>query len=172
MYKALTTLAVLAALVTGCATMPTPESVQVAAYASGQIAAFAASTSKKFTPEVKAATIVVLTELNLAVPTNGQSVAQAWTPVIIKTVDSLVAQGKLTPAFKPVVIAFGTTLALAVDAELSRHPDWKTAENYVTAVCGGFTSGARDYFTAFTATNTFDPDKVAAAQALVKSQGL
>lgn len=173
MHKALVTLAVITALATGCTTTPTPESVQMAAYASGQIAAFAASTSKQFTPEVKAATVVVLTELNSAVPTNGQSVTEAWVPVIAKTADMLVAQGKLNPVYKPVVIAFGTTLALAVDAELSQHPEWKSAENYVVAVCGGFTAGARDFLAATVmAAKAFDPDKVDAVKAILKSNGL
>jgi len=172
MKKTLATLTLLAIL-TGCTTTPTPESVQKAAYASGQLAAFVASTSKQFTPEVRAATIVVLTELNSAVPTNGQTVTQAWMPVINTTVDQLVAKGKLNPAFKPAVLAVGAAMTLAVDAELSQHPEWKTTEDYIVAVCGGFTLGAKSFLEATGASvMAADPEKTDAMKAIFKSKGL
>lgn len=172
MKRALATLALLTVL-TGCTTTPTPQSVQMASYATGQLTAFAASTSKQFTPEVRAATIVVLTELNACVPTNGQTVTQAWVPIIAATVDALVAKGKLNVAFKPAVIAAGAAMAMAVDAELSQHPEWKNTEDYITAVCGGFTAGARSFLEATTLTAmAFDPIKVESAKAICKYKGL
>jgi len=173
MFKSITLTALMCAVLTGCTTTPTPESVQKAAYASGQLAAFVATTSKQFTPEVRAATIVVLTELNSAVPTNGQTVTQAWMPVINTTVDQLVAKGKLNPAFKPAVLAVGAAMTLAVDAELSQHPEWKTTEDYIVAVCGGFTLGAKQFLEATTVTTmAIDPNKTEAMKAIFKSKGL
>jgi outer membrane murein-binding lipoprotein Lpp len=160
-------------ILAGCATKPTPESVQMASYSAGQLAAFVATTTKQFTPEVRAATIVVLTGLNSAVPTNGQTITQAWMPVINTTVDKLVAQGKLNPAFKPAVIAVGAAMTLAVDAELSQHPEWKSTENYIVAVCGGFTLGAKSFLEATSASvMSADPEKTEAMKAIFKSRGL
>jgi len=90
MRKSLVALAVTAALLTGCTSTPTPESAQSRAYAAGQLAAYVASTSPKFTPEIKAATIVVLEQINKTAPVPGQTLSQTWTPVINEETDALV----------------------------------------------------------------------------------
>lgn len=173
MNKLLMSLAVATALLTGCTSTPTPESTQAQAYTAGQLAAYVASTSPKFTPQVKDATIVVLTKLSKVAPAEGQTLTQAWAPVIAETADELVAQGKLKPADRNAVIAVGGGMTLAADAFLAKNPKLKESVELTAVAVQAFSLGALTFICPEgTCSPTTDPAELESMKATFKSQGL
>ena len=89
--------AVMAVFITGCDKNLTPERMTTISTVIGRTAGYACELSKTKT-EVKETIMKVLDIASIVVPTNGQTYAEAWSPVIDKELAKLVEAGKIDAA--------------------------------------------------------------------------
>ena len=141
----LVALAATIACFTGCKHIPEKETVGQKAYTAGLAAGYAAALIPKISAQDKTNIVVIVTVAEKFVPQDGQSIPEAWTPVVEEAVATLVKQGKVTEE-QSVLILSGAKLAITgVDYLFKKHPEWKEETEVVTTVihqaCAGFRAG-------------------------------
>lgn len=132
--------AVIAFCMTGCKKDVTPESINAVATVIGRTAGYACELSKT-KAEVKESIIKVLDIASAAVPTNGQTFVEAWTPIIDTELAKLVKESKLDEAGAKVAkIALGIACE-GIDYVFIKYPKAKEGKDLVGAAVKGFVTG-------------------------------
>lgn len=150
-------LAAAVAVFAGC--KPTAEQVKQTATAIGYAAGLVANETK-IKDDARNAIISVLTEVRECVPAEGQSFADAWTPVIKEKVAALVKAGKIDAATGEIVTTIAIMAAKAVDYMFDvRYPEAKKVEELVAAGVAGVVDG---FLTVFKPANECEDCKRAA----------
>ena len=117
--------------ITGCT--PTADQINKTATAIGYAAGLVADNAG-IKEDARNALITVLNEVRSCVPAEGQSFADAWTPVIKAKVAELVAAGKIDEATGAIVTSVAIMAAQAVDYMFDvRFPKAKEYEELVRA---------------------------------------
>ena len=132
--------AFIALFMTGCDKDLTPAKINAVATTIGRTAGYACELAKTKT-EVKEGIAKVLDIVAEVVPTNGQTFAEAWTPVIDKELKELVDAGKIDAAGAQVAkIALGVACD-GIDYVFTKYPKAKETKELVSAAVTGFISG-------------------------------
>ena len=132
--------------IAGCDKTPTVEKITTISIIIGRTAGYACELSKTKT-EVKEAIAKVLDIASTAVPTNGQSFAEAWTPVIDGELKKLVDAGKIDAAGAQVVkVALGVACD-GIDYVFIKYPKAKEGKELVSAAVTGFVAGYKSVVT-------------------------
>ena len=127
------------AVLTGCT--PTADQINKTATAIGYAAGLVADNAG-IKEDARNAIVTVLNEVRVCVPAEGQSFADAWTPVIKAKVAELVAAGKIDAATGTVVTSVAIMAAQAVDYMFDiRFPKAKQYEELVRAGASGAIDG-------------------------------
>lgn len=135
----------------GCT--PTAEQINKTATAIGYAAGLVANETK-IKDDARNAIVDVLNEVRQCVPSEGQSFADAWTPVIKEKVAALVKAGKIDAATGELVSTVAIMAAKAVDYLFDiRYPEAKKVEELVAAGVSGAVDG---FLTAFKPVNNDD----------------
>ena len=138
--------AVMAVFITGCDKNLTPERMTTISTVIGRTAGYTCELSKTKT-EVKETIMKVLDISSEVVPTNGQTFAEAWTPVIDAEINKLVAEGKLDAAGAQVAkLALGVACD-GIDYVFVKYPKAKEGKELVSAAVTGFISGYKSVVT-------------------------
>lgn len=132
--------AVAAILMVGCDKTPSVEKINAIATTIGRTAGYACELSKTKT-SVKEGIAKVFDVVATVVPTNGQTFAEAWTPVIEVEVNKLVEEGKLDAAGAAVAkMALGVACD-GIDYVFVKYPKAKDAKELMSAATAGFIAG-------------------------------
>ena len=124
----------------------TPEKITTISTVIGRTAGYACELSKTKT-EVKEVITKVLDIASTAVPTNGQTFVEAWTPVIDAELNKLVEAGKIDAAGAQVAkIALGVACE-GIDYVFIKYPKAKEGKELVSAAVTGFVSGYKSVVT-------------------------
>lgn len=130
----------------GCDKTPSVERMTTISTVIGRTAGYACELSKTKT-EVKEAIAKVLDIASTAVPTNGQTFAQAWSPVIDKELAKLVEAGKIDAAGAQVAkVALGVACD-GIDYVFIKYPKAKEGKDLVSAAVTGFVAGYKSVVT-------------------------
>ena len=130
------------AVFTGCT--PTAEQINKTAMAIGYAAGLVANQTK-IKDDARNAVVAILNDVRGCVPDEGQSFADAWTPVIKAKVEELVKAGKIDSATGEIVTSIAIMAAKCVDYIFDVR--FKKAKQYSELVVAG-ASGALDGFLA------------------------
>ena len=128
------------AVLTGCDKLPTPEKMTTISTAIGKTAGYACELSKTKT-EVKEAIANVLDIVSKVVPGEGQTFAEAWTPVIAEELQKLVDAGKLDEAGAKVAKLALSVACDGIDYVFVKYPKAKEVKELVSAAVVGFVNG-------------------------------
>ena len=151
--KITSSLALGLAIVVGCATIPTPTSINATATAIGYAAGLVVDQTK-IKDSDRNTLVIVLNEVRSCVPSEGQSFVDAWTPVIQAKVAELIEAGKLTKESGAMVTSLAILSAQAVDYMFDiRFPQAKQYEELVRAGVSGAIDG---FLAAFKPANDCD----------------
>ena len=128
------------AVLVGCKSIPSANTVKTVSTAIGYAAGYACELSKM--DDVAKKTIIsVVEKVETIVPTEGQTLEAAWTPIAITEVGKLVVEGKLTDTQATFVrLSFGTVIS-GIDYMFEKHPKWKEHQELVSAGLDGFCTG-------------------------------
>ena len=130
---------------TGCKTIPEKETVAQKAYTAGLAAGYAASLVPQISAQDKTNVVVIVTLVEKFTPQDGQTVTEAWTPVINDAITTLVAQGKLDEGQAALVRTAANLATSGIDYLFVKHPEWKEEKDIVAVVihqaCAGFKAG-------------------------------
>ena len=130
----------------GCDKTPSVEKITTISTVIGRTAGYACELSKTKT-EVKEAIAKVLGIASTAVPTNGQTFAEAWSPVIDKELAKLVEAGKIDAAGAQVAkVALGVACD-GIDYVFIKYPKAKEGKDLVSAAVTGFVAGYKSVVT-------------------------
>ena len=135
------------AFMVGCdKDLPSPEKINAVATTIGRTAGYACELAKTKTA-VKEGIIQVLDVASKVVPTEGQTFAEAWTPVIAEELQKLVAAGKLDEVGAKVAkIALGVACD-GIDYIFVKYPKAKDVKELVSAATSGFVAGFKSVVT-------------------------
>lgn len=124
---------------TGC--KPTAEQIKSTATAIGYAAGLVANETK-IKDDARNAIVTILNEVRECVPAEGQSFADAWTPVIKEKVAALVKAGKIDAATGELVTTIAIMAAKGIDYLFDvRFPKAKQYEELVAAGVSGAVDG-------------------------------
>ena len=130
----------------GCDKTPSVEKMTTISTVIGRTAGYACELSKTKT-EVKEAIAKILDVASSAVPTNGQTFAEAWTPIIDAELAKLVEAGKLdATGAKVAKIALGVACD-GIDYVFVKYPEAKEVKELVSAAITGFVGGYKSVVT-------------------------
>ena len=135
------------AFMVGCdKDLPSPEKINAVATTIGRTAGYACELAKTKT-EVKDAIVKVIDVVSIVVPTNGQTFAEAWTPMIDVELAKLVDAGKLdATGAKVAKIALGVACD-GIDYVFVKYPKAKDVKELVSAATSGFVGGFKSVVT-------------------------
>ena len=132
------------AMLVGCT--PSAEQINKTATAIGYAAGLIASQTN-IKDDAKNTIVFVLNEVRGYIPADGQSFAEAWTPVIKAKVAEFVAAGKIDAATGELVSSVAVMAAKAVDYMIDiRFSKVKPYEELVRAGASGVLDGFLDAF--------------------------
>lgn len=138
---AMCSLALALAILTGCT--PSAEQINKTATAIGYAAGLVANQTE-IKDDARNAIVEVLGVVRSCVPAEGQTYADAWTPVIKDKVANLVEAGNINQTAAVVVTAVATMSAQSIDYLFERYPDARKQESLakagVTGALDGFLS--------------------------------
>lgn len=138
--------AAIAFFMAGCNKDITPEKITEVSTVIGRTAGYACELSKTKT-EVKEAIIKVLDIASTAVPTNGQTFVEAWTPVIDAELAKFVAEGKITADDAKIAKVALNVACEGIDYVFVKYPKAKDVKNLVGAAVNGFVTGFKSVVT-------------------------
>lgn len=146
----ITCVAVLAVVITGCKTVPTPEQVKSASTLVGVSAAAVANTVE-IDNVARAEVVKIISEVKNVVPGTNETFSSAWTPVAKKHVQKLVDAKKIDDV-QANMITLGFDVAMkGADYVLTvRYPQAKQYADLVEAAAYGFCDG---FLSTFKTTN-------------------
>ena len=133
------------AVFSGCKTLPEKETIGQKAYTAGLAAGYAASLIPKISAQDKTNVVVIVTVAERFIPQDGQTITDAWTPVVADAIKTLQDQGKIDEN-QAVLIKMASDVAMrGVDYLFIKHPKWKEEQEVVNVVihqaCDGFRAG-------------------------------
>ena len=126
--------------IVGCDKLPTPEKMTTISTAVGKTAGYVCELTKT-KPEVKEAIANVLDVVSKVVPAEGQTFAEAWTPLINEEVQKLVDAGKLDAAGAQVTKHALGVACDGIDYVFVRYPKAKGVKELVSAAVVGVVDG-------------------------------
>lgn len=143
-------IAALAAVITGCKTVPTTEQVKSASTLIGVSAAAVANTVQ-INNVARAEVVKIITEVKSVIPGTNDTFSSAWTPVAKNHVQKLVDAKKIDDA-QADMITLGFDVAMkGADYVLTvRYPQAKQYADLVEAAAHGFCDG---FLSTFKTTN-------------------
>lgn len=144
--------AAMAMFIAGCDKNITPAKINTIAAVIGRTAGYACELSKTKT-EVKEGIAKVLDVVSEVVPTNGQTFAEAWTPVIEKELKKLVDAGKVDAAGAQVAKLALNVACDGIDYVFMKYPKAKETKELVSAAVTSFVSGYKSVVTATLSAN-------------------
>lgn len=118
----------------------TPEKMTDIATVIGRTAGYACELSKTKT-EVKETIIKVLDIASVAVPTNGQTFVEAWTPIIDAELTKVVAEGKINADEAKIAKVALNVACEGIDYVFVKYPKAKEGKDLVGAAVKGFVTG-------------------------------
>ena len=128
------------ALFSGCDKLPTVERMTTISTVIGKTAGYACELSKTKT-EVKEAIANVLDIVSKVVPDEGQTFAEAWSPLVDEELKKLVEAGKLDEAGAQVAKLALTVACDGIDYVFVKYPKAKEVKELVSAAVAGFVDG-------------------------------
>lgn len=134
-------------IVTGCKSLPSADKMKSSATSIGAAAGYVANLTK-ISDKARVTVIAITEKVAQVTPKEGQSFADAWTPVAQELVEKYVAEGKITKnAGKVALAAFGVAVK-GIDYLFDvRFPKARQYEELVAAAVSGFTDGFLSVFT-------------------------
>lgn len=126
--------------IVGCDKLPTVERMTTISTVIGKTAGYACELSKTKT-EVKEAIANVLDAVSKAVPVEGQTFVEAWSPLIDEELKKLVEAGKLDEASAHVAKLALSVACDGIDYVFVRYPKAKDVKELVSAAVVGFVGG-------------------------------
>lgn len=146
----ITCIAVVAALLSGCKTTPTPEQVKTTSTLIG-VSAAAVANAVEIDNVARAEVVKIVTEVRDVVPGTNETFSSAWTPVAKTHVQKLVDAKKLDDTqASMVVLAFDVAMKGADYIFNVRYPEARQYANLVEAAAHGFCDG---FLSTFKTTN-------------------
>ena len=139
-------LAVCASVFVGCDKLPTVEKMTEISTVVGKTAGYVCELSKTKT-EVKEAIFKVLDIVSTAVPTNGQTFVEAWTPIINAEVKKLIDDGKIDKKYETAITTSLYVVCNGIDYIFVKYPKAKNVEELVVAATTGFINGYKSVVT-------------------------
>lgn len=125
----------------GCDELPTVEQMTLTSTSIGYAAGYACEIGK-IDDNVRNNILTVLDTVAVIVPTNGQSFAMTWSPIIKNTVENLVKNNKINEKYSEVVIVTATAAATGLDYIFTvKYPQLKATSEIVNAAINGFMNG-------------------------------
>lgn len=135
-----------AAVLTGCKSIPSVDSMEKTSKAVGVATALVAN-KVKMTEDQCEAIVYIVGQVKSTVPASGQSFEAAWTPIAKANVQKLVSEGKLTAVEGEVVLTAFSVVVKGVDYIFYvRYPKAKQYEELTRAAVKGFCEGFLAYF--------------------------
>ena len=129
-----------ALLFSGCDKLPTVEKMTTISTAVGKTAGYVCELTKTKT-EVKEAIANVLDVVSKAVPDEGQTFAEAWSPLIDEELKKLVEARKLDEAGAQVAKLALNVACDGIDYVFVKYPKAKEVKELVSAAVTGFVDG-------------------------------
>lgn len=147
MKKALLSACVaIAMVVAGCKTVPTPAELETASYAIGASTALVCNMTK-ISDKDRQVVVDIVNEISYCVPTQGQTIVQAWTKVAQDHVAELIKKGEITELEGSLILKTFDTVASAADYMIRvRWPKIGEYSDLVMAATHGFCDGFLTYF--------------------------
>ena len=140
-------LAAVCTVFTGCDETPSKEVVSAASYALGSSSGLVV---KLLNIDDATKTVIcdIINVVSEAVPAEGQTFSEAWTPVATKYIDEAIAAGKLPEALlknpeltRSVLVKASEIIFTGLDRLFEKYPTWKKYPDIVVAAIGGFVNG-------------------------------
>ena len=126
--------------IAGCNELPTVEKITKVSKAVGKTAGYVCQLSKVKT-EVKDAIVKAIDAVSTVVPTNGQTFAEAWTPLAESELKKLVDAGKLDESGAQIANQAISIVCDGIDYVFVKYPKAKDAKELVSAATSGFVTG-------------------------------
>ena len=139
-------LAICASVFVGCDKLPTVEKMKEISTVVGKTAGYVCELSKTKT-EVKEVIFKVLDVVSTAVPTNGQTFVEAWTPLINEEVKKLVDAGTIDKKYETVITTSLYVACNGIDYVFVKYPKAKDVEELVAVATTGFIDGYKSVVT-------------------------
>ncbi|MBO6031744.1 MAG: hypothetical protein J6Q22_09745 [Prevotella sp.] len=138
-------LAVLVAAVSvamsGCKKLPTADVMKKTATSIG-VAAGLVANETKIDDKTRNAVVAIMEEVARVTPKEGQTFADAWTPVAKEVISKLVAEGKITEGIGTIALGVFGIAVKGIDYIFDvRYPKARQYEELVAAAVSGFTEG-------------------------------
>lgn len=151
--------AVVAITLTGCKSMPTPAQGEEAAYAIGASTALVCNMTK-IDDKDRQIIIDIVNEISYCMPTQGQTIVEAWTKVAEDHVAKLIAKGQITEVESKLILKIFDTVANSADYMIRvRWPEIGKYSDLVLAITHGFCDGFLAYFEPANIQNGFSVSK-------------
>lgn len=134
-------IAAVAALLTGCKSVPTPEQAELMSKMIG-VSAAAVANAVDIDNVARAEVAKIVAEVKDVVPSTNETFSSAWTPVATEHVQKLVDAKKITDAQATmIVLAFDVAMKGADYIFDVRYPEARQYANVVEAAAHGFCDG-------------------------------
>lgn len=135
------------AILTGCKTTPSTDTMYSSSYAIGVSAALVMNQTK-ISDEDRNIIIDIVNEVNASVPDTNTTFSVAWTTIAQKHVDDLVTAGKLDEAQSKIIMSLFTAAVKTIDYVVyKRYPVVGQNIELIEAVTHGFCNGLLTYYT-------------------------
>ena len=132
--------AVFSLFIVGCDKLPTVEKISSVSTVIGRTAGYVCNlpTVKH---KVKDVVVSVIDVVSTAVPTNGQTFTEAWTPVIDAELKKFVDAGKINNTEAKIAKVALSAATEGIDYVFVKYPKAKDVKELVSAAVTGFTTG-------------------------------
>ena len=132
---------------TGCDETPSKEVVAAASYALGSSSGLVVK-FLNIDDDTKTVICDIINVVFEAVPAEGQTYTEAWTPIATKYIDEAIAAGKLPEALlknpeltRSILTKASEIVFVGLDRLFEKYPTWKKYPDIVVAAVGGFVNG-------------------------------
>lgn len=156
MKKLIVSLVAIAAILTGCKTVPSENRVTALSTAIGAASAAACKIANVSTNDIEVIKTVLDTVKEFT-PEGEATFEETWTPIITAQIDIMYIDGKLTDDDKELAKKILVACSKGVDYMFTKHPKWKQYENIVSYAIDGFVRGF-DYIIGKKLTFAASPD--------------
>ena len=145
-------------LLSGCERdLPSPEKINTVAVVVGRTAGYACDLAK-MDKAVKESVAAVLDVVSNAIPTNGQTFAEAWMPIAEAEIKKLVDAGKLNEVGATAAKIAVNAAADGIDYVFIKYPKAKDVKDLVASAVEGFVKGFKGTL-AFNASDVVEIDE-------------
>jgi len=126
--------------VSGCKTLPTPETMETTSYAIGVSTGLVANMTK-IDDDSRNAICDIMGAVATVIPEDGQTFEDAWMDVAKRHTQALIDKGTITQAQGELILAAVRLAVKGIDYVFIRYPEAKQYKELVTAATRGFCNG-------------------------------